>query len=146
MVVRSNVSGLPDTSLPRKIGICILLAFAPVSSITSRKRTICCDSLGTSIPTVFFPGIGATMRTLGTRNAIATSSAKPDIFDSLKPASSSTSYWAITGPVSTSTTFTRNPKLANVFSSNLAFLRTSLACSSKCISSAGNSSSLSGNS
>ena len=62
------------------------------------------------MPTVFLPGIGATMRTLGTRRAIARSSARPVIFDSRRPASSSTSYWAITGPVSISTTFTLKPK------------------------------------
>ena len=56
------------------------------------------------MPTVFLPGIGATMRTLGTRRAIARSSARPVIFDSRRPASSSTSYWAMTGPVSISTT------------------------------------------
>ena len=146
MVVRSKASGLPETSLPRKIGICIFSVRLSVSSITSRSRTTCCVSFGTSMPTVFFPGIGATTRTLGTRKAIAKSSESPDILESRNPASSSTSYCAITGPVSTSTTLTRNPKLENVFSSNRAFLRTSSACSFKCTWSEGSSNSLSGNS
>ena len=50
------------------------------------------------MPTVFLPGIGATIRTLGTRRAMARSSARPVILLSRSPASSSTSNWAMTGP------------------------------------------------
>ena len=113
------------------MGIRILAALPLASSTTSRKRTICRVELGTSIPTEFLPGIGATMRTLGTRRAIAKSSAKPVILESRSPASSSTSNCAITGPVSISTTLTLNPKSWKVFSKTLALRRTSRACVSK---------------
>ena len=98
-VARSTIMGLPETSLPRKMGMRIFCALPVVSSMTSRRRTMCCSLLGTSTPTVFFPGMGATIRTLGTRRAIARSSARPVIRLSRSPASSSTSNWAITGPV-----------------------------------------------
>ncbi len=63
-------------------------------------------SFGTSIPTVVLPGIGATIRTLGTARAIARSSAKLMIRETRRPASSSISNWVITGPVSIWTTRT----------------------------------------
>ena len=145
-VDRSTVNGFPETSLPRKMGIRILLTRPSTSSITSRSRTICRVSLGTSIPTVFLPGMGATIRTLGTRSAIARSSASPVILESRRPASSCTSYWAITGPVSISTTLTLKPKSANVFSRVRALRRTSCSCSSKQMSSDSLSSLISGSS
>ncbi len=67
--------------------------------MTSRRCTSCRSLLGTSMPTVFLPGSGATMRTLGTRRAMARSSARPVMRLSRRPASSSTSNWAMTGPV-----------------------------------------------
>ena len=42
-------------------------------SMTSPSLTIARRSLGTSMPTVVLPGIGATIRTLGTARAIARS-------------------------------------------------------------------------
>ena len=63
-------------------------------------------SLGTSMPTVVLPGIGATIRTLGTARAIARSSARLMIFETRSPASSSISNWVMTGPVSIWTTRT----------------------------------------
>ena len=96
-------------------------------------RTSCCSPLGTSIPTEFFPGIGATIRTLGTRKAIAISSLRLVILLSRKPASNSISYCAITGPVSISTTLTLKPNSLNVFSKIRAFCRTSLSWDSKSI-------------
>ena len=68
--------------------------------MTSPRRTTLRWSFGTSMPTVVLPGIGATIRTLGTAKAIARSSARPVIFDTRRPASSSISNWVITGPVS----------------------------------------------
>ena len=53
-------------SLPRNKGI-LAFSFGPAVRITSLSRTLARNSLGTSIPTVFLPGIGATTRTLGTR-------------------------------------------------------------------------------
>ena len=129
-LAKSTDNGLPETSFPRNNGIFIFRTCAAPSSITSRMRTTWRFSLGTSIPTVFLPGIGATIRTLGTRKAIARSSASPVIFESRKPASSSISYWAITGPVSISTTRILKPKLENVCSSTRALRLTSSVCSS----------------
>ena len=88
------------------------------------------SSFGTSTPTVFFPGIGATTRTAGTRSAIARSSARLVTFESRNPASSSSSNCVITGPVSTSTTFTLRPNSPNVFSSVTAATRAFFARSS----------------
>ncbi len=53
------------TSLPKKIGIFSFFTLPSDSSITSRSLTTWRCSLGTSMPTVFLPGMGATMRTLG---------------------------------------------------------------------------------
>ena len=128
MLAMSTTMGLPATSLPRKIGIFIERLFDCVSSITSRRRTICRVVFGTSMPTEFLPGIGATIRTLGTRSAIARSSARLVILASRRPASSSISYCEITGPVSISTTFTLNPNSPKVFSSTFARSRTSCSC------------------
>ena len=58
------------------------------------------------MPTVDLPGIGATIRTLGTARAIARSSARRWILETRRPASSSISNWVITGPVSIWTTRT----------------------------------------
>ena len=114
--------------------------------MTSRRRTICRSLLGTSMPTVFLPGIGATIRTLGTRRAMARSSARPVILLSRRPASSSTSNWAMTGPVWISTTRMLKPKSRKVFSRILALRRTSFSCSSKQNGSLGSSRSMPGSS
>ena len=129
-LARSTVRDFPETSLPRNRGIFCFLICGPLSSITSRIRTICRCSFGTSMPTLFLPGIGATMRTLGTRRAIAKSSARPVILLNRRPASSSISYCAMTGPVSISTTRTLKPKFLKVSSRTLAFRLTSSVCSS----------------
>ena len=100
MSARSKTRGEPLTSLPRKRGILHFLGLASSVAITSFKRTITRRSLGTSMPTVVLPGIGATIRTLGTARAIARSSARLMIRDTRRPASSSISNWVMTGPVS----------------------------------------------
>ena len=69
---------------------------------------------------------------------MARSSARPVILLSRSPASSSTSNWAITGPVWISTTRTWKPKSRKVFSRILALRRTSFSCSSKQKGSPGN--------
>ena len=53
--------------------------------MTSPSLTIPRRSLGTSMPTVVLPGIGATIRTLGTARAIARSSARLMIRVTLQP-------------------------------------------------------------
>ena len=85
ILVRSTISGRPLTSLPRKIGIRMLSMSLPAGFDQLRSRTITCLSFGTSTPTVFLPGIGATTRTAGTRSAIARSSAAPITFESRRP-------------------------------------------------------------
>ena len=120
MLARSIVRGRPLTSLPRKTGNRFSSISRGLVSINSRNRTITRRSLGTSIPTVFFPGMGATTRTDGTRRAIAKSSANRLTFESLKPASSSSSNWVITGPVSMATTRTLRPNSQKDCSSVIA--------------------------
>ena len=71
IAARSVMSGSPLASLPRKSGICILLIASGASCMSSLRRTFSFCALGTSIPTVFFPGTGATMRMLSARRAIA---------------------------------------------------------------------------
>ncbi len=87
-----------------------------VPSTISRSLTIPRRSLGTSIPTVVLPGIGATMRTLGTARAMARSFDSPATFETRSPASSSISNWVMTGPVSIWTTRTWHPCSRRVFS------------------------------
>ena len=103
---RSKTSGWPLTSLPRNSGMRHSLDRSATPAITSPSRTTLRWSLGTSMPTVVLPGIGATMRTLGTASAIARSSARLMIRETRRPASSSISNWVITGPVSIWTTRT----------------------------------------
>ena len=106
MSARSKTSGMPLTSLPRKSGIRHSLDCPSTPAITSPSRTMSRWSLGTSMPTVVLPGIGATIRTLGTARAIARSSARLMILETRRPASSSISNWVMTGPVSIWTTRT----------------------------------------
>ena len=106
MSARSKTSGMPLASLPRNSGMRHSWNRSPTPAITSPSRTMLRWSLGTSMPTVVLPGIGATIRTLGTARAIARSSARLMIFDTRSPASSSISNWVMTGPVSIWTTRT----------------------------------------
>ena len=130
ILAKSTTMGVPETSFPRKTGMFIFALWVSDSSITSRKRTTCRVSLGTSIPTVFFPGIGATIRTLGTRNAMARSSESPVILLRRKPASSLISYCEITGPISICSTAILKPKSRNVRLKISDLLRHSWRCSS----------------
>ncbi len=81
MSARSKTIGEPLASLPRNRGMRKLSNFRSTPDITSPSRTTWRWSLGTSMPTVVCPGIGATMRTLGTARAIARSSARLMIFE-----------------------------------------------------------------
>ena len=127
---RSATIGAPTASDPRNKGIFIFLICFSHCSMTPRKRTIWRVSLGTSTPTLFLPGIGATIRTLGTRIAMAKSSAKATIFCRRKPGSRSISYWEMTGPVSISTTLTTKPNCLQVFSKISALISASRFCCS----------------
>ena len=112
---------------------------------SSRILTTTCLSLGTSTPTVFFPGIGATTRTEGTRNAIARSSSSAVILFRRRPRSSSSSNCVTTGPVSISATLTFSPNSSNAFSSVVAATRAFFASSSYGNSSDSNNKLISGN-
>ena len=82
---RSKYSGCPLTSLPRNRGIRMRLEVARAPWITSSRRTVQRLSLGTSMPTVVLPGMGETIRTLGTASAIARSFASPTTRETRKP-------------------------------------------------------------
>ena len=64
-----------------------------------RKPTISDEWLGISMPTTSRPGMGASMRMERAASAMARSSARPSMRDSLTRASGLTSYWVTTGPV-----------------------------------------------
>ncbi len=119
-VARSTTSGLPATSLPRKSGILHLLRPCrwPPRSLRAAGRA------------------AAARWALRCRRCSCRESARrcarwaragrsPDrrpgsvIFDSRRPASSSTSYCAMTGPVSISTTLTLKPKFGERLFQNL---------------------------
>ena len=75
-----------------------------IISSSSLSLTFFLIRLGTSMPTVDFPGSGATTLTLGAFKAIARSSESDAILDTLVPGDSSSSYMVIEGPVSKPTT------------------------------------------
>ena len=52
---------MPDMLLPRAMGSLISFFWNLTSSIISFNETLSLDSLGISIPTVFFPGITETL-------------------------------------------------------------------------------------
>ena len=103
---RSWTSGRPSLSLPRNSGILLLAIFFAEARITSLRRTTARCSLGISTPTVFLPGIGATMRTLGARRFRATSSARAVTLCRRRPVSRANSNCVTTGPVLMPTTRT----------------------------------------
>ena len=86
--------GLPVTAFahdPKQTDEVIKMVGGAPVVITSFNRTLARSSLGISTPTVFFPGIGATMRTLGTFRFRAISSPSRVTLFSLKPVSSESS-------------------------------------------------------
>ena len=74
------------------------------------------------MPTTSRPGMGASMRMERAARAMARSSAKPSMRDSLTRASGLTSYWVTTGPVLVAVTLAGIWKLAS-FSSMIRMLR-----------------------
>ena len=77
--------------------------------------------MGTSIPTVPFPGTGATILIFGAFIASARSSASPAIFDTFIPGPGSNSYLVITGPVPMDVIFPVMPKSLSFSTSFFAF-------------------------
>jgi hypothetical protein len=70
---------------------------------------------GTSIPTVCFPGIGASILIVSASNANAISSARLEILFTLTPCAGASSNLVIAGPTETFSTLATTPKLCNVF-------------------------------
>ena len=68
------------------------------------------------MPTTSLPGIGASIRIVRAARAIARSSARPSIRESLTWRSGRTSYWVTTGPVFVATTVAGMPKLLSLSS------------------------------
>ena len=83
-------------------------------SIISLKATIDFDLLGTSIPTVCFPGIGASILIVSASRLSAISSDKLAILLTLTPSAGANSYLVIAGPTDTFSTLADTPKLYNV--------------------------------
>ena len=72
--------------------------------------------MANSTPTVFLPGIGASILTSFLDSARAISLLRVVILFTLVPLAISNSYWATVGPTWTSTTLAKTPKLFNTFS------------------------------
>jgi hypothetical protein len=95
---RSEMSGLPETSLPRAIGNSALVLTQSSLSMISRMPTGVGCWLGTSTPTAALPGIGARMRTDCARMPRAMFLSRPAIFSTRTPAAGEISYRVMTGP------------------------------------------------
>ena len=70
-LARSTTTGLPETSLPRAMGMSALPLRHASDSITERMKTAWLLVLETSTPTTGRPGIGASTRTLSAERFIA---------------------------------------------------------------------------
>ena len=90
--------------------------------MSSRKPTTSLVWLGISMPTTSLPGMGASMRMVRAASAMARSSARPSMRESLIRASGRTSYWVTTGPTFVPVTVARIWKLRS-FSSMIRMLR-----------------------
>ena len=89
--VKSVTIGLPVTSLPKTIGISAFASAQDLDSIMSRIQTAWAIRLGTSMPTVPFPGTGARIRTDKALNPKAIFLSKLTIFSTRTPAAGVTS-------------------------------------------------------
>ena len=101
--------GVPDISLPRAN---FSLEDSPLYSLESNsslRYTRVLFRLGTSTPTVPFPGIGATILMLTAFNASDILSLREVILWIFTPLAGCNSYLVMTGPLLTSTTFTSTP-------------------------------------
>ena len=122
--VRSVISGSPLASLPRNSGMTILFIASGASCNSSLNRTFSFSWFGTSIPTVFFPGTGATMRMLSALRLRMMSLVSDVIVDTFSPGARLSSYIVMTGPVSISTTWASTLNSRRACSSTAAFSRT----------------------
>ncbi len=88
---RSEMSGLPDTSLPSAMGISALAETQSSDSRISRMPTGVGVRLGISMPTAALPGIGARMRTDWARMPRAMFLSRLAIFSTRTPGAGTTS-------------------------------------------------------
>ncbi|EKE12455.1 MAG: hypothetical protein ACD_13C00217G0001 [uncultured bacterium] len=114
----SATTGLPETSNPKATSNLDLAACISCDSIIFLRGTNSAERLGSSIPTKFLPGIGASilMVPVGADSAKAKSLSKEVILESLVPRATSMAYWVTAGPKFTSTTFAVIPNDSSVFS------------------------------
>ena len=98
-----------------------------VSSTSGRKPTTSLTAFGISMPTTSLPGIGASIRIERADRAIARSSARASIRETLTWCSGLTSYWVTTGPELTATTLAGIAKLSSFSSIRRVFDSWSIA-------------------
>ncbi len=110
--------GLPETSSPKETSSLDLAVCISSDSIIFRKLTNSAERLGSSIPTRFLPGIGASILIVpvGAERARAKSRSSEVIFESFVPRATSSAYCVTAGPKFTSTTLAVIPKDSSVFS------------------------------
>ena len=101
---------LPIISFPSPTASTAELVCLGIASSVSLKVTIWGASLGISIPTVLFPGIGAWILISFFASASDISLFIVKSFDTLVPDDRESSYWVTVGPIFTSTTFPLIPK------------------------------------
>ena len=83
ILARSTAIERPDTSRPRAKVSGLVDRSMFVSSTSGRKPTISLIEFGISIPTTSLPGIGASIRIVRAESAIARSSARASIRETL---------------------------------------------------------------
>ena len=118
ILAMSATIGLPETSSPSATSSLDFAVLISTDSIILLRGTNSADLFGSSIPTKFRPGIGASILIVpvGADRAKAKSRSKEVIFESFVPRATSRAYWVTAGPKFTSTTFAVMPKDSRVFS------------------------------
>ena len=113
ILARSTAIASPETSRPRANIRGLGASCIRFSSRNGRKPTTSLTLLGISMPTTSLPGIGASMRMERADRAIARSSARASMRETLTWCSGLTSYWVTTGPELTATTLAGMEKLSS---------------------------------
>ncbi len=98
ILARSTAYALPDTSRPRAKVSGLVESSIWLSSTRGLKPTTSLTELGISMPTTSLPGMGASMRMERAARAMARSSARASMRETLTWCSGRTSYWVTTGP------------------------------------------------
>jgi hypothetical protein len=126
---RSVIIGRPALSRPSRMGSANLPSTNSRQCSSGFMRTFSRMGFGTSMPIVFLPGIGATMRTERARSAMARSSSRLRTRSTLMPGASSISNMEMTGPFWISTTRASILKDSSVRSSSAVFSASSASSS-----------------